>query len=84
MGVLVFRHVPFEDLGLIARALQDGGLCWRYVDWYADPGGDAPWQDAAGLIFMGGPMSANDALDYLRREMDLIQKAASAAVPVLG
>jgi GMP synthase-like glutamine amidotransferase len=40
--------------------------------------------EAAGLIFMGGPMSANDDLPYLRAELALIEQAAQAGVPILG
>ena len=84
MEVLVFRHVPFEHLGLIARALESRGLRYRYVDWFADPQSPAPWQEASGLIFMGGPMSANDDLPWLRRELQLIEAACHAGKPVLG
>lgn len=84
MEVLVFRHVSFEDLGLIAPALAARGLACRYVDWFEDPSAPAPWEEAAGLIFLGGPMSANDQLEWLRREMVLIEKAWRAGKPVLG
>jgi len=39
---------------------------------------------AAGLIFMGGPMSANDDLQYIRQELVLIQKAVALDKPILG
>jgi len=84
MEILVFRHVPFEHLGLIARALENHGLRYRYVEWFADPEAPAPWQEAAGLIFMGGPMSANDDLPWLRQELRLIEAACQAGKPVLG
>lgn len=84
MTVLVFRHVPFEDLGRIGPALEARGLETRYVDWYASPQAVARWEEAAGLIFLGGPMSANDELEYLRREMALIEAAWRASKPVLG
>lgn len=84
MVVLAFRHVPFEHLGLIAPTLAAHGLDYRYVDLFADPEAPAPWQQAAGLIFMGGPMSANDELGFLRREMDIIAAAAAQGKPVLG
>lgn len=84
MQVLVFRHVPFEHLGLIADALARRGLAFRYVDLYLDPKAPVVWQEAAGLIFMGGPMSANDELEFLRREMAILEAAAAADRPVLG
>src|SRR5258706_15735436 len=33
---------------------------------------------------MGGPMSANDELPYIRQELDLIGEAASLGKPILG
>jgi GMP synthase (glutamine-hydrolysing) len=84
IGVHAFRHVGFEHLGLIAPALQSRGLAVQYVDMF--DGAPPPQRigDAAGLIFMGGPMSANDDLPYLRAELALIERAAQAGTPVLG
>lgn len=39
---------------------------------------------AAGLILMGGPMSANDDLPYIHSELKLIEQAARKGLPVLG
>ena len=39
---------------------------------------------AAGLIFMGGPMSANDDFAYLRQELECIRQAVERGQPVLG
>jgi GMP synthase-like glutamine amidotransferase len=83
-AVYVFRHIPFEHLGLIAPALESRGLAMHYVDMF--DGAPAPERiaEAAGLIFMGGPMSANDNLPYLRADLALIEQAAKADQPVLG
>ncbi len=83
MRVLVFRHVPFEDLGLIARALDKAGVDYGYVDLFAGAAVPAV-EDADGLIFMGGPQSANDPLPYIRTELELIGRAAAAGRPLLG
>src|SRR5262249_21190983 len=80
--VLAFRHVPHEHLGLIADSLTSGGVEFEYADLHA--GGDADISSADGLIFMGGPMSANDDLPYIRRELELIRTAISRGTPVLG
>ena len=84
MGVVAFRHVPFEHLGLIAPALESRGIPFEYADPFREPADAARVEDADGLIFMGGPMSANDDLPYIRRELSIIQNAASAGKPVLG
>jgi GMP synthase-like glutamine amidotransferase len=83
-GVFAFRHVPFEDLGMIRAALEERGISIEYADLYR-PGAPVPdVTRAAGLIFMGGPMSANDDLPYLRQEMQLIAQAVARRQPVLG
>jgi GMP synthase-like glutamine amidotransferase len=83
ISVLAFRHVPFEHLGRIADALAPHGIDCQYVDLYQ--GADYPDIRAAdALIVMGGPMSANDDLPYLRQELDLIGEAAALGKPILG
>jgi GMP synthase-like glutamine amidotransferase len=82
--VLAFRHVPFEPLGSIASSLETHGIEYEYVDLYDEPAAGPPVDDAAGLIFMGGPMSVNDSLPHLQREMDHIAHAISRCTPVLG
>jgi GMP synthase (glutamine-hydrolysing) len=82
-SVLVFRHVPFEDIGLIRPALEESGISIEYADLErkATPPDITRF---AGLIFMGGPMCANDDLPYLRHELALIRQAAERSQPVLG
>jgi GMP synthase-like glutamine amidotransferase len=83
MRVLAFRHVPFEHLGRIAHSLAERKIEIEYVDLYESPA--APdLERAAGLIFMGGPMSVNDDLPYIRQELLLIEQAAARRKPVLG
>jgi GMP synthase-like glutamine amidotransferase len=84
MRVLVFRHVPFEGLGLIAPVLAARHIEVDYADLYkagaAVP--DITGYDA--LVFLGGPMSVNDDLPYLATEMELIRHAMARRQPVLG
>jgi GMP synthase (glutamine-hydrolysing) len=84
MQVLAFRHVPFEDVGLIAPALAARGIELVYADAFRESEAEADWHSATGLIFMGGPMSANDALPFIRREIGIIEAALAAGRPVLG
>src|SRR5579872_3002171 len=84
MRVLVFRHVPFEGLGLIGPPLEARGIDVEYADLYL-PGSSAPeTAPFDGLIFMGGPMSVNDPLPYLCWEMRAILEAMERRQPVLG
>lgn len=83
MRVLAFRHAEGEDLGNIRPILEARGVTVECVDLYAG----APLPDpssAAGLIFMGGAMCANDDLDFLRRELDLIRTTAGRGQAILG
>ena len=84
MRVLVFRHVPFEDLGLIAPVLAARRIAVDYADLYQ---AGATMPDIAAydaLIFLGGPMSVNDDLLYLGSEMELIRQAMARRQPILG
>jgi GMP synthase-like glutamine amidotransferase len=84
MRALAFRHVPFEGLGLIEPALRSRDIEVEYADLYR-PGAAAPdIERYDGLIFMGGPMSANDNLPYLRHEMQCIEQALARRQPTLG
>ncbi|HYW43228.1 MAG TPA: type 1 glutamine amidotransferase [Bryobacteraceae bacterium] len=84
MRVLAFRHVPFEGAGRIETVLASRGISLEYVD-LCRPGAPPPDASTAdALIFLGGPMSVNDPLPHLRREMDLIVEAAGRNQPVLG
>jgi GMP synthase-like glutamine amidotransferase len=51
---------------------------------FRDASRPLPIEGVHGLIVMGGPMSANDELAYIRRELDLIREAVAAGMPVLG
>jgi len=84
MRVLAFRHASFEHLGLIAPALESAGIRIEYVDSYSGSSAGGELERADGLVFMGGPMSANDDLPWIRGELALIERAAAAGKPVLG
>jgi GMP synthase-like glutamine amidotransferase len=84
MRVLAFRHVPFEGVGLIAPVLEERGLSLEYVDLYSPHARPPEIADAAGLILLGGPMSVNDPLPYLKLETDFIVQAVERQQPVLG
>ena len=84
MRVLVFRHVPFESADLIAPALTARGLRVDYADLFRDPNPPEDWRSAAGLVVMGGPMSANDDLPFIRRELAILEEALRSETPILG
>jgi GMP synthase-like glutamine amidotransferase len=83
MRAAVFRHTPPEHLGLIEDELRRAGVQFEYID--MEGGAEMPpVAPFDALISMGGPMSANDGLPFLRREMELIREAAGAGKAVLG
>jgi GMP synthase (glutamine-hydrolysing) len=82
--VLAYRHVPGEHLGLMGAILDERGIAWRYADRFHQPAAWEDWESAEALIFLGGPMSANDDLPYLREELGIIQRAVAVGKPVLG
>lgn len=84
MHVLAFRHAPLEDIGLIAGALERHDIACRHVDLYAQPTTVPDLAGAAGLILMGGPMSVNDDLPWLRTEMRCVREAVARGMPVMG
>jgi GMP synthase-like glutamine amidotransferase len=81
MSVLAIRHVPFEHMGLIGNALDCCRVPYGYLD---APETVPPLDEVTGLVFMGGPMSANDDLPYIETELRLIEQAAARGIPVLG
>jgi len=84
MRVLAFRHVPFEGLGLLEDVLRARGVAFEYVDSWQAGSAIPDAASASGLIFLGGPMSVNDDLVHLGREMAVIRAAAARRQPVLG
>ena len=69
---------------MIDRSLARYGLEPRYVDLPDGPDASVAISDAAGVIFMGGPMSVNDGLPYVDQELRFAAQAVADRKPVLG
>lgn len=82
--VVIFRHFVTEGPGYFATHLERHGVPWELVK--MDAGDAVPADPAAysGIAFMGGPMSANDDLPWIRDALTLIRRAVDADVPVVG
>ena len=82
--VAIFRHSPTEGPGYFATYLDARGVPWQLVA--LDQGEAVPGRTDgfSGLVFMGGPMSVNDALPWIAPVLALIRSAVAADVPVLG
>jgi GMP synthase-like glutamine amidotransferase len=82
--VAIMRHAPTEGPGYFATYLEEHGIPWRLVK--VDAGERLPRDaiDCSGLAFMGGPMSVNDDLPWIREALELIRRSVSHGVPVIG
>jgi GMP synthase-like glutamine amidotransferase len=82
--VAIFRHARVEGPGYLADCLNESSISWELIR--IDQGDGVP-QDPdtySGLVFMGGPMSANDDLPWILPVLTLIRKAAARDIPVFG
>ena len=82
--VLIFQHIAHEGPGYLADYLDRRGLPWRLVKIDEDEPVPDTVTDVSGLVFMGGPMSVNDPLPWIGREIALIRQAVARGLPVLG
>ncbi len=82
--IAIFRHAAPEGPGYLAEFLDAQQIPWRLI---AIDAGDAVPRSAeaySGLVFMGGPMSVNDALPWIAPLLALIREAVAGDIPVLG
>jgi GMP synthase-like glutamine amidotransferase len=82
--VAIFRHSPTEGPGYFATFLDAHSIPWNLVK--VDAGETVPSDPhgSSGLVFMGGPMSVNDALPWIPKVLALVNRAVDADIPVLG
>ena len=74
--VLIFRHVAIEGPGYFAEFLSRHGTPYRVIAVDEGEGAPTDLQGISALVFMGGPMSANDPLPWVEAELRLIRQAA--------
>lgn len=83
---LVLRHVPFEDLGLLAPLLLQRGYAVRMHDAGAGPLADCLHPEPDLLVVLGGPIGAFDeaAYPFLADTLALLGERLARRQPVLG
>lgn len=88
MGALkpirIFSHVACEHPGYLCEYLERRNICYekRYIEQVESI---LEWiDDVSGLVFLGSPVSVNDPLPWIARELELIRLAFKAGVPILG
>lgn len=86
MKVWIFLHVPHEHPGTLLSFLQAEGLPWEVYPLYKGHPVPPEAAGAAGLVFMGGPMSVHDTDQYpfLMHELHLLESALRVDLPTLG
>lgn len=82
--ILIFRHVACEGPGYFADFLAARNITYDIISIDAGDKVPASTNGVAGLVFMGGSMSVNDPLPWIREELALIRKAHAGNLPVLG
>jgi GMP synthase (glutamine-hydrolysing) len=85
-SVIALRHVPFEDLGLLAPMLTASGWAISYRDAPLDDLSDPAIADADLLIVLGGPIGVyeTDAYPFLHQEIALLERRLKQNRPTLG
>ena len=81
--IAIFQHDPDVRPGYFAQWLDAQRLSYALLDVERDA---VPRDSAAfaGLCFMGGPMSVNDALPWIEPALALIRDADTRGVPIIG
>ncbi len=80
----IFRHIACEGPGYLGEVLARNEIPHHVI--HVDQGAPIPESpvEASALVFMGGPMSVNDPLPWIREELALIERAFTEGVPLLG
>jgi GMP synthase-like glutamine amidotransferase len=80
----IFRHIECEGPGYLGEVLSRLAIPSQIIAVDRDDPVPAGIDDCSGLVFMGGPMSVNDALPWIDQELELIRQAHAQGMPVLG
>ncbi|MCW0209458.1 MAG: glutamine amidotransferase [Achromobacter sp.] len=83
---LAVRHVPFEDLGILAPALAERGYTVQYLDAGVDAIDAAALADADLAVILGGPVGVyeTDRYPFLKAELRAIGERLRRDRPTLG
>ena len=82
--VAIFRHARSEGPAYFATYLERRAIPWKLFP--LDEGRAVP-KDVrrfCGLAFMGGPMSVNDGLPWIKPVLELVREAVRKDVPAIG
>lgn len=82
--LVIFRHIACEGPGYLSNYLTSRRIPFHII--CIDQGEQVPEDPNvySGLVFMGGPMSVNEPIPWLEKELKLINIAYQENIPVLG
>lgn len=83
--IVLFQHGAGEPPGYILELLRERELEYDIIPVFKT-GKVSRGIDGSHLVFLGGQMSVNNEIEYpwLRQEKQIIRKAISTGIPVLG
>lgn len=82
--IAVFQHTEVGAPGMIVSILETLGRAVRVIRIVDGEAVPTDASDFGGLVFMGGYMSAHDALPWIPQELALIRDADARGIPVAG
>ena len=82
--LLLVMQTPDADAGRCGRKLRQRGYRLDYCYPLSGQPLPAGMDGYAGAVVFGGPMSANDSTDFIRREVDWIAVPLKEGKPFLG
>lgn len=82
--VLIIRHAATEGPGFLGDFLSKQDIPFVLIK--IDEGDEVPEKAIlfSGIAMMGGPMSVNDDLPWIAKEISLIRDAAKLDIPLIG
>jgi len=82
--VLIIRHAKIEGPGFLGEFLSKHDIPFVLIK--IDEGDEVPEKAIlfSGIAMMGGPMSVNDDLPWIAKEISLIRDAAKLDIPLIG
>lgn len=85
LPVLIIQHAPHEHPAALRRALESQALKTQIVKTFEGQKLPNP-NEISGLISLGGPMGANDEIDFpwLLDELRLMKRCFDQQVPIAG
>ncbi|MCB9480395.1 MAG: amidotransferase [Desulfobacteraceae bacterium] len=80
--IIIVKHVPFEGPGFISSWAEENKISIKTICSWDEDLPDI--SDDEGLVLMGGPMSVNDDIDFIEKEILWVKNLLKKNHKVLG